>query len=170
MTARDTDARGDTVPRPRTSETNHAVAGSRTTNAAPATVGGPAAGVDARALGLPEGVEHGYGLDPATRQPVTARLTTRDGSCKVALTPQRPGQWSVKEAGLTRLWSHIEEAFRAWDGAGRPGWERFGLTVTREGTTPWLNNPDDVIGFHDPAGGWHASTSRGAVHPATLPH
>jgi hypothetical protein len=40
----------------------------------------------------------------------------------------------VYQSGARRLWDEVEAAWRWWDGAGRPGVDRFGLTVRVEGT------------------------------------
>ncbi|KDN80454.1 hypothetical protein [Kitasatospora cheerisanensis] len=56
-----------------------------------------------------------------------------------------PGQaeFDVRQTGPRRLWEEIHTAWQAWDKAGRPGYDRFGLTVTTAGTrTLWLDNPD----------------------------
>ncbi|MGH3568527.1 MAG: protein-L-isoaspartate(D-aspartate) O-methyltransferase, partial [Pseudonocardia sp.] len=48
----------------------------------------------------------------------------------------------LREAGPTPLWRHIEDAHQLWAGAGRPGWERLGLTVTPDHQHVWLDTPD----------------------------
>ncbi|MEU7524270.1 methyltransferase domain-containing protein [Saccharothrix sp. NPDC042600] len=91
------------------------------------------------ALALPPDLRRGYTLDPATRTPNAATLTATDGSwCHIDLTgsPRR-----VREGGPTPLWGHVEAAWRAWNDAGQPGWERFGLTVTHNTHTLWLDRP-----------------------------
>ncbi|WP_327706187.1 protein-L-isoaspartate(D-aspartate) O-methyltransferase [Streptomyces decoyicus] len=47
----------------------------------------------------------------------------------------------VWQFGPRRLWDDVEAAFRWWDGHGRPGHSRFGLTVTAEGERVWLDEP-----------------------------
>ncbi|MFC9330795.1 methyltransferase domain-containing protein [Kitasatospora sp. NPDC057015] len=51
-------------------------------------------------------------------------------------------EYDVRQSGPRRLWDEIHAAWNAWDKAGRPGYERFGLTVTRAGQrTVWLDDP-----------------------------
>lgn len=45
-----------------------------------------------------------------------------------SLTPRDSG-WEVREAGPVRLWECVEEVIDAFDSAGRPGPESFGLRV-----------------------------------------
>ncbi|GAA2061650.1 methyltransferase domain-containing protein [Streptomyces albiaxialis] len=40
----------------------------------------------------------------------------------------------VHQSGPRRLWDEVESAWRWWDGAGRPTYERLGLTVASDGT------------------------------------
>ncbi|MDH6110043.1 protein-L-isoaspartate(D-aspartate) O-methyltransferase [Kitasatospora sp. MAP12-15] len=51
------------------------------------------------------------------------------------------GSHAVAQSGPRNLWTEVEEAYAWWDAAGRPGLERFGLTVTPDGQTPWLDEP-----------------------------
>lgn len=47
----------------------------------------------------------------------------------------------VWQSGPRRLWDELEPAWRWWDAQGRPGVERFGLTVTPTGHQVWLDKP-----------------------------
>ncbi|MGW8379059.1 methyltransferase domain-containing protein [Streptomyces sp. ODS28] len=48
----------------------------------------------------------------------------------------------VWQGGERRLWDAVEDAWRWWDANGRPGHERYGLTVTPDGEhRPWLDSP-----------------------------
>ncbi|WP_274562758.1 methyltransferase domain-containing protein [Streptomyces spiramyceticus] len=49
----------------------------------------------------------------------------------------------VWQFGPRRLWDEAEAAFRWWEGEGKPGHERFGLTVNAEGQSVWLDDPAD---------------------------
>lgn len=90
-------------------------------------------------LRLPPGTSFGYDLDPGTRQPVATTFATPDGSwARVSLA-----DGTVTEAGDTPLWSHVEWAYSQWTAAGRPPWDRLGLTVTSDGEHQvWVDNPD----------------------------
>lgn len=52
------------------------------------------------------------------------------------------GVRQVREAGPTRLWRAVENAHGLWHELGEPGWERFGLTVTRDRQWVWLDSHD----------------------------
>jgi protein-L-isoaspartate(D-aspartate) O-methyltransferase len=53
---------------------------------------------------------------------------------------------AVVESGPRDLWSELSGAYRWWDAAGRPGIERFGLTVTPDGhQTAWLDDPGQPV-------------------------
>ncbi|MFG2139580.1 protein-L-isoaspartate(D-aspartate) O-methyltransferase [Streptomyces sp. NPDC048650] len=49
----------------------------------------------------------------------------------------------VWQSGPRRLWDEAEAAYRWWEEKSRPGHERFGLTVTAEGQSAWLDDPTD---------------------------
>ncbi|MFE6056762.1 methyltransferase domain-containing protein [Kitasatospora sp. NPDC056446] len=51
-------------------------------------------------------------------------------------------EYEVYQSGPRRLWDEVEAAYCWWDDRGRPGHERFGLTVTPEGRTAWLDSPE----------------------------
>ncbi|WP_107416705.1 MULTISPECIES: methyltransferase domain-containing protein [unclassified Streptomyces] len=53
------------------------------------------------------------------------------------------GTASVWQSGPRRLWDEAEAAHRWWRDKGEPGHERFGLTVTAEGQSAWLDDPAD---------------------------
>lgn len=55
-------------------------------------------------------------------------------------TPGEDGG-EVYQHGPRRLWGEVEAAWRWWDRAGRPGVERFGLTITPKGEQAWLDDP-----------------------------
>ncbi len=90
-------------------------------------------------LRLPPETAFTYNLDPATRTPVATTFSTPDGSwARVDLTDS-----TVTEAGATPLWSAVEWAYAQWIDAGRPSWDRLGLTVTANGAHQvWLDRPD----------------------------
>jgi protein-L-isoaspartate(D-aspartate) O-methyltransferase len=51
----------------------------------------------------------------------------------------------VAQYGPRRLWDEAERAHRWWTGQGRPGLERFGLTVTAAGQQAWLDDPGNLV-------------------------
>ncbi|AXG82881.1 protein-L-isoaspartate(D-aspartate) O-methyltransferase [Streptomyces paludis] len=52
-------------------------------------------------------------------------------------------EFAVVQSGPRALWTEVEAAFRWWDRAGRPGFERFGLTVGADGQRAWLDRPGE---------------------------
>ncbi|MQA88058.1 MAG: hypothetical protein GEV03_26415 [Streptosporangiales bacterium] len=73
-----------------------------------------------------------------------ARLALYDGqSWAGAATDPRPdGMRPVEQHGPRRLWDLVEHAHAWWHEQGRPGWWRFGLTVTPRANTVWFGDPD----------------------------
>ncbi|MFB9553380.1 hypothetical protein [Streptomyces roseoviridis] len=56
----------------------------------------------------------------------------------------------VYQQGPRRLWDRVEAVQGWWEKQGRPGLERFGLTATAGGVTPWLDGPANRLpGRHD---------------------
>ncbi|MEW2318343.1 hypothetical protein [Streptomyces bauhiniae] len=55
-------------------------------------------------------------------------------------------EFQVHQSGPRRLWEEVERAYRWWDAQGRPGFERFGLTASRDGERVWLDRPGNFVG------------------------
>lgn len=53
---------------------------------------------------------------------------------------------TVHQGGPRRLWDELETAHRWWEKAGRPGIDRFGLTVSADGEHAWLDRPEQLVG------------------------
>ncbi|MEV0379356.1 methyltransferase domain-containing protein [Nonomuraea sp. NPDC050643] len=54
--------------------------------------------------------------------------------------------YDIYQAGDRPLWDEVTDAYFRWVSWGKPGRERFGMTVTEEGQRVWLDMPDQVIG------------------------
>jgi protein-L-isoaspartate(D-aspartate) O-methyltransferase len=54
-------------------------------------------------------------------------------------------EFEVVQSGPRKLWGEVEKAYQWWDAQGRPGFDRFGLTVTPEAETVWLDDPGNPI-------------------------
>ncbi|MFI1398549.1 amidohydrolase family protein [Streptomyces sp. NPDC020681] len=65
-----------------------------------------------------------------------------DRSWAVVMFRDQEQNATVHQAGPRSLWNEVEPAWHWWDSHGRPGFERFGLTVTAEAQTAWLDTPD----------------------------
>lgn len=55
-------------------------------------------------------------------------------------------EYDVLQHGDRRLWDEVSAAYLWWLAAGRPGPERYGLTVTRDRTEVWLDHPRNPVG------------------------
>lgn len=55
-------------------------------------------------------------------------------------------EYEVTQYGPRRLWDEYAAAYERWVELGRPGVERFGLTVSARGQELWLDEPSEVIG------------------------
>ncbi|WP_173864723.1 methyltransferase domain-containing protein [Streptomyces roseifaciens] len=58
---------------------------------------------------------------------------------------QGRGEFEVYQSGPRRLWDEVEAAYRWWADQGRPGFNRFGLTVDGDGERVWLDSPGNVV-------------------------
>ncbi|MEV7778824.1 ATP-grasp peptide maturase system methyltransferase [Kitasatospora sp. NPDC088351] len=56
--------------------------------------------------------------------------------------PDGHGGWTVIQRGPLRLWDQVEAAIEAWQAAGAPHQEQFGITVTADGQRVWLGSED----------------------------
>ncbi|MFE5583930.1 hypothetical protein [Kitasatospora sp. NPDC056531] len=57
-------------------------------------------------------------------------------------------EFEVYQSGPRKLWDEAAAAYQWWADQGRPGYERFGLTVTSEGQYVWLDSPDNPVPQH----------------------
>ncbi|MEU4210235.1 methyltransferase domain-containing protein [Streptomyces sp. NPDC026206] len=97
------------------------------------------------ALGLRmPGVTHVADRKRDGRRPVWFYGLT-DRSWAVVVFRDDRGEAKVYQSGPRRLWDEAESAYRWWAGNGRPGVERFGLTVTTDGHTAWLDDPGNIV-------------------------
>ncbi|MBV6703336.1 methyltransferase domain-containing protein [Kitasatospora aureofaciens] len=54
-------------------------------------------------------------------------------------------EFEIAQSGPRRLWDDVSAAWRWWVDQGRPGFDRFGLTVTPTGQMVWLDTPDNPV-------------------------
>ncbi|MDR7303018.1 hypothetical protein JOF55_003199 [Haloactinomyces albus] len=95
----------------------------------------------ARFHGLPTDVAVGMQLDPQTRQPTAATMSTPDGSTATIDLAPIDGRHRVTETGPTSLWDPVEHAHQAWLDHDRPDWPRLGLTITPHHQWLWIDEP-----------------------------
>lgn len=51
----------------------------------------------------------------------------------------------VYQSGPRHLWDEVVAGYLWWDAQGRPGFDRFGLTVDGDGERVWLDRPDRPV-------------------------
>jgi hypothetical protein len=91
---------------------------------------------------MPENLTFGQNVNDETGETGDTFLSATDGSwCEVS-AEEHNGTRRVVEGGPMSLWGAFEEACERWRSAGEPDWPRFGLTVTPEQHTVWLDKPD----------------------------
>ncbi|MFJ2808496.1 ATP-grasp peptide maturase system methyltransferase [Kitasatospora sp. NPDC087271] len=56
--------------------------------------------------------------------------------------PDPDGGWAVVQRGPLRLWDQVENAVEAWQRAGEPHQEGFGMTVSAAGQRVWVGSAD----------------------------
>jgi protein-L-isoaspartate(D-aspartate) O-methyltransferase len=66
-----------------------------------------------------------------------------------------PDSWAsvhdstVRQAGPRRLFDEVISAYTWWQHAGRPGRDRYAVTVTPAGQSVWLDDPTQPVAAHD---------------------
>lgn len=88
---------------------------------------------------LPE-ANRGLGLTSDGRPAL--HLSTPDGSHATIATVRGPAGFDVTESGGRRLWREVEATHQFWTKAGRPSFERFGVTASPAEQYVWLDDPD----------------------------
>jgi methyltransferase of ATP-grasp peptide maturase system len=100
---------------------------------------------------MPDEVAFGY-RGATGAGPDWAVFSSRDGSwCAVRMQADDAGEREVRQGGPVELWSEVEAAHRTWNDLGQPGWERFGLTITPDGShRVWLDDPGGDVRWNLP--------------------
>jgi hypothetical protein len=70
------------------------------------------------------------------------QLYAPDGSRTLARSSRTGHGWQVTQCGPRRLWDRVEEAHEFWQQAGRPHYDRFGITATATEQYVWYDHPD----------------------------
>ncbi|MBV9011146.1 MAG: hypothetical protein JO272_03690, partial [Pseudonocardiales bacterium] len=52
------------------------------------------------------------------------------------------GGFPVTQTGPSRLWDRVEEAHEFWQQAGRPSYDRFGITASTTEQYVWYDHPE----------------------------
>ncbi|RJQ86675.1 hypothetical protein D5S19_11430, partial [Amycolatopsis panacis] len=99
-------------------------------------------------------------------------VRTRSWARVTLIRGQTP--WTVHQLGPRRLWDEADTAYSWWRKAGEPTPNRFGPTVTPDGThTVWLDTRPDFTGTPTPAPQLAPyappAPSGAATHPPTPP-
>ncbi|QXJ25854.1 protein-L-isoaspartate(D-aspartate) O-methyltransferase [Actinomadura graeca] len=87
----------------------------------------------------------GWTKTPAGEWAYTATLTTGDAwaHCQA---PRGADEYTVHQHGDRRLWDEAASAYRWWLGKGRPDRGRYGITITHDRQTLWLDQPSTTVG------------------------
>jgi protein-L-isoaspartate(D-aspartate) O-methyltransferase len=73
-------------------------------------------------------------------------ISLTDQSWAAVRWPKDGYHGEVFQSGARRMWDEVQAAWRWWDGVGRPGVGRFGLTVRADGThEAWLDEPGQRV-------------------------
>ncbi|MFY9806479.1 MAG: methyltransferase domain-containing protein [Pseudonocardiaceae bacterium] len=91
---------------------------------------------------LPPGTSFSLRGDGSDQPPRNTVLHAPDGSWCEVREDSDNGLRQVWEAGPHSLWRIIEATHTAWVHHGKPGWERFGVTVTPDRQSIWLDTPN----------------------------
>ncbi|MEU1306367.1 MULTISPECIES: methyltransferase domain-containing protein [Streptomyces] len=68
-------------------------------------------------------------------------LTDRSWACVMFRDGRQTTVW---QSGDREVWHEVTAALRWWQDAGEPGYDRFGLTVTKDGAQhAWLDTPEN---------------------------
>jgi len=86
----------------------------------------------------------GYCRPDDSGRPTASSITTADRSWAEVMLADDDGVHEVIEGGPRSAWRLAEAAHETWTSLGRPGWERFGLTVTKDQQAIWFDTPSDA--------------------------
>jgi protein-L-isoaspartate(D-aspartate) O-methyltransferase len=84
-------------------------------------------------------------------QPGTYELLVYDvateSAATVQVTPEHTdnGRFPVRQHGPRRLWDELEAAYAWWVEHDCPGRARYGLSITPDSQTVWLDQPSNVV-------------------------
>lgn len=107
-------------------------------------------GADLAIATLVPGVRRFLGTDETSGEATLWLLETRpdartNGSWAVAEYVPGRDEFVVEQYGERRLWDESVAAYWRWHGWGRPGRDRFGLTVSSAGQAVWLDSPQNAL-------------------------
>jgi hypothetical protein len=92
---------------------------------------------------LPRGTTFSLRGEGPDQPPRNTVLQAPDGSwCEVREDREANGARTVWETGPHALWRIVEDVHARWCKLGRPGWDRFGPTVSVKQQSIWLDTPD----------------------------
>lgn len=70
---------------------------------------------------------------------------TESGSCAIVNADPNEPDIVIKQWGPRRLWHEVELAYQWWVNKGRPAHDRFGLSVSPDGQSVWLDDPSHPV-------------------------
>ncbi|MGH3797819.1 MAG: methyltransferase domain-containing protein [Pseudonocardiaceae bacterium] len=86
----------------------------------------------------------GYCRPDDSGRPTASSITAVDGSWAEVTLADDDGAYEVIEGGPRSVWRLVEATHETWTNLGRPGWERFGLTVTQDRQVVWFDTPSSA--------------------------
>ncbi|QXJ22426.1 hypothetical protein AGRA3207_003422 [Actinomadura graeca] len=101
-------------------------------------------GADLALAALLPGVR--YEPVPRHAEEFVLRITDDAGSWACVLYVAGDVDYTVHQAGARSLWDEVYDAYMRWMSWGRPGRERFGITVDSGGLRVWLDSPSGGVG------------------------
>jgi protein-L-isoaspartate O-methyltransferase len=79
---------------------------------------------------------------PADGSGHSIHLWALDGSHALARPATNGDGFLISQTGPRRLWDQVEDAHTFWRRAGRPGYDKFGITATTTEQHVWYDHPD----------------------------
>jgi hypothetical protein len=70
------------------------------------------------------------------------QLEAPDGSGAQAWHTPENGSFLIRQSGPRKLWNRVEEAHEFWQHAGRPNYDKFGITAHTTEQYVWYDHPD----------------------------
>ena len=90
-------------------------------------------------------LDTGWTRGPRGEWVYTATLTTGD-SWAHCQAPRGADQYTLLQHGDRRLWDEAANAYRWWLNKGKPERDRYGITITGDRQTLWLDQPGNSLG------------------------
>jgi protein-L-isoaspartate O-methyltransferase len=93
------------------------------------------------------GVQHSVAYDDPDTYELLLYDVDTESWATVQVNPEcvARGEFPVRQHGPRPLWTEVESAHAWWVAKGKPVRTRYGLTVTADSQTAWLDQPGNVV-------------------------